>query len=346
MDYFKLINRIKYGGNLKKPYYMLRLFNNLLRRYLFNQKPLRGIDFAIDFSCNLSCQHCFNKDILSGEKKMTLEDYARVFKEAEKEGILNFCFQGGEFLIIENWEAYLQLLDPQKYSISVTTNGTCLEREVVIRMAELGVNTLTVSLDSGIPDEHDDFRGMKGSFVKATKGIDYALEAGLKVVINSTITPSGMRSEGFKHLLDFAREKNVLLNTIFAAPSGNWQGCEEIVMKEEDIREYKAIAKEYGNVVRDVDSLYRGRGCPAVNESIYITPYGDVFGCAYIHIKLGNLFDESLRKIRKKGMPFFRYQDRCLISENAEFIKEYNQLVDGEKLPLEFDCHEKIKHWD
>ncbi|MBF0603958.1 MAG: radical SAM protein [Nitrospirae bacterium] len=345
MKLHKLLNRVRYGSNLNKPRYMMRLFKNLAQRYFLNARPLRGIDFAVDYACNLKCQHCFNKDILKGPRKMTLDDYARVFKEAEAEGILNFCFQGGEILIQKDWEAYLRLLDPGKFSISLTTNGTHLTEDAVVRMTALGVNTLTVSLDSGLPQEHDGFRGVAGSFEKAVRGIDFALAHGLKVVVNSTISPLNLHSEGFKRLLEYTRRKKLLLNTILAAPSGNWQGCEEIIMREKDIAEYEAIAKEYGNVVRDVDSLYLGRGCPAVNESVYITPFGDVFGCAYIHIVLGNIFEDSLGTIRRRGMDYFNYPKKCLISEDHGFIKDYNELVKGKKLPLPFEAHNKIKHW-
>ncbi|MBN2121180.1 MAG: radical SAM protein [Candidatus Omnitrophica bacterium] len=344
-----LCNRIRYGSTWKKPFYMLRLLKNLFLRICFNKRPLRGIDFAVDFACDLKCAHCFNRDILTpgNSRKMGIDDYARVFKEAEKEGILNFCFQGGEFLILKNWQDILRLLDSRKFSISVTTNGTHLDEEVAKKLKELGVNTVTVSIDSGIAAEHDEFRGQEGSHAKALKAIENSLKQGFKVVLNATITPASMRSEGFLKLLEYAAQKKTLLNTIFAAPSGNWSGKEEIIMRDEDISEYKAICKRYPNVVRDMDSLYLGRGCPAANESIYITPYGDVFACAYIHITLGNIFTEPLHQIRKRGRKYFKYQSKCPISENRDFIEQYNRLVKGAKaLPLPYEAHNEITAWD
>ncbi len=343
----KFWNRLRYGSNIDKPVYMFRLLSNLFRRYFLNQRPLRGIDFAVDFACNLRCKHCFNKDILSsnGNRKMSLVDYARVFKEAESEGILNFCFQGGEFLILKDWEEILKLLNPGKFSISVTTNGTYLDKPTAKRLKELGVNTITISLDSGISEEHDEFRGVAGTYAKAIKAIEASLDEKLRVVINTTITPQSLRSKGFMSLVEFTASENLLLNTIFAAPSGNWAGCEDIIMRDKDIALYTSMCKKYGNIVRDVDSLYMGRGCPGVNESIYITPYGDVFGCAYIHIKLGNLFEESLCDIRKKGMKFFKYQKKCLIAENADFIQQYNHLVKDKALPLSYEAHKQIGAW-
>lgn len=341
----KVWNRIKYGSNLDKPGYMVRLFKNLCLRYLFNRRPLRGIDFAVDYACDLRCKHCFNKDVMQGERKMQLKDYARVFKEAEMEGILNFCFQGGEFLLLGDWEEYIKLVDPKRFSISVTTNGTHLTPTVARRFKELGVNTVTISIDSGIAEEHDTFRGVPGTFKKALQAIDFSMAEGLKVVINSTISPQNLRSKGFIELIELTCRKGLLLNTIFAAPSGKWIGCEKVVMKDSDISEYNTISRKYGNIVRDMDSLYLGRGCPGVTESIYISPYGDVFGCAYIHIRLGNVFEESLSNIRQKGFMYFNYPKKCLISENLDFIREYNRVAAGKVLPLPFEAHEEIKAW-
>ncbi|MBF0099109.1 MAG: radical SAM protein, partial [Magnetococcales bacterium] len=218
----KILQKIRYGVNLHKPRYMMRLAANIIKRRYLGQVPLRGVDFAVTYQCNLKCEHCFNKTILKGGRIMALEDYARVIREAEELGALHFAFQGGEVLLMNDFDAYLKLVDARANSLAVTTNGLLLTREVVERWLALGVNTFTISLDSGIPEEHDAFRGLAGSFSQAVAGIEHALALGGKVVINCTISSQSLYSEGFKALLQFAREKRVLLNTIFAAPSGKW----------------------------------------------------------------------------------------------------------------------------
>ena len=37
-------------------------------------------------------------------------------------------------------------------------------------------------------------------------------------------------------------------------------------------------------------------GCTTVNR-VYITPIGDVLVCPYVHIKIGNIFEKSLKKL-------------------------------------------------
>ncbi|MBF0140510.1 MAG: radical SAM protein [Magnetococcales bacterium] len=342
----KILQKIRYGANLRKPRYMVRLAVNICKRRYLGQVPLRGVDFAVTYQCNLKCEHCFNKTILKGERIMALEDYARVIREAEELGALHFAFQGGEVLLQDNFDAYLKLVDARSNSLAVTTNGLLLTREVVQRWLSLGVNTFTISLDSGISEEHDTFRGLEGSFRQAVAGIDYALAMGGKVVINSTISPRSLRSEGFKALLQFAREKRVLLNTIFAAPSGKWANNREVVLGAEDIRYYNEIVRTHPFVIRDTDSGYAVRGCQAATESIYITPYGDVLPCPFIHISAGNVFEESLATIRKRAMQYFHYQPKCLIGESGAFIDQYIAITREPNLPLPPEEMNTITAWD
>lgn len=347
MKVSKYIQKVRYGSNFNKPYYMFRLLINIIKRRFLGQFPLRGIDFAVDYPCNLNCKHCFNSTMLKGDRKMELDDYSRVIKKAIDLGAINFAFQGGEFLILKNFEDILSLVDSKRYSLSVTTNGYLLNEVMVKRLKDLGVNTLTISLDSGLAKEHDMFRGRQGSFARATSGVDLAVKAGIKVVINTCITPQSIRSEGFKKLLDYVWDKKLLINTIFAAPSGKWADNEKIILSENDIRYYYNQVMKHPFVVRDIDSGYAKRGCQGGSESLYITPFGDVLPCPFIHIRAGNIFYESLQSIHERSMRYFHYQEKCLIAENREFIDQYITITKtDDSLPLSETYLDKLTAWD
>ena len=67
-------------------------------------------------------------------------------------------------------------------------------------------------------------------------------------------------------------------------------------------------------------------GCTTVNR-IYITPVGDVLACPYVHIKIGNVFEKSLKEITDYGFRikhFRNYSDKCLAGEDLNFIKNFN----------------------
>jgi MoaA/NifB/PqqE/SkfB family radical SAM enzyme len=67
-------------------------------------------------------------------------------------------------------------------------------------------------------------------------------------------------------------------------------------------------------------------GCIAVKGMFSVTQYGDVLPCPYIHISIGNIFEEPLKDIIKRGLDikyFGEHVDTCLIAEDRAFIKKY-----------------------
>jgi hypothetical protein len=64
--------------------------------------------------------------------------------------------------------------------------------------------------------------------------------------------------------------------------------------------------------------------------------------CPYIHVSLGNLFEEPLKDIIARGMRikyFGNYIDTCLIAEDRKFINEYEAKKISDK-PFPVPCSE------
>jgi len=63
-----------------------------------------------------------------------------------------------------------------------------------------------------------------------------------------------------------------------------------------------------------------------VKRMVSITKYGDVMPCPYIHVSLGNFFEEPLKAIIERGLRikyFGEYVDTCLVAEDRNFIDKY-----------------------
>ena len=68
-------------------------------------------------------------------------------------------------------------------------------------------------------------------------------------------------------------------------------------------------------------------GCNTVYR-LYITPIGDVLVCPYVHIKIGNVYEQSLREISDYGFSikyFHDHSDLCLAGEDHEFVNKCMQ---------------------
>ena len=333
----------KYAFRLHKPRLIVRLAGAVMRSYVLGRPPLRYVDFAIDFACNLRCEHCFATALQQrGRRKMTVDDYARVARECMELGAVNFSFQGGEPLLFRKLGDIITACQPARNVISVTTNGTLLTEHRVVDLKRLGVDILTISLDSVIAEEHDRFRGVPGTFEKTMSGIRLALKEGLRVTLGTVVTHQTVRSEGITGLARLAQELKVLLYFIWPVPAGRWAHNREMFLTREDLAYIDELTCRSPYLRTDFQANLGSYGCGAVKEIIYLTPYGDVLPCPFLHISLGNVFEESVATIRNRALqnPYFAvYHQKCLASTDEEFIERYlSKTFEAEALPLPWDC--------
>ena len=79
-----------------------------------------------------------------------------------------------------------------------------------------------------------------------------------------------------------------------------------------------------------------------------MTQYGDVLPCPYIHTSIGNVFNEPLKDIIRRGMGikfFGEHVDTCLIAEDRDFIRNYVVKKIYDK-PLPVPCAEVFSEED
>ena len=148
--------------------------------------------------------------------------------------------------------------------------------------------------------------------------------------LNITVGHYNANTDHFKQLLDYSKQKKykTLLNV--AVPAGMWQKMDDIICDDKDREYLRKIRKEYKNLVRNVWNPFDRNhekilGCTTVNR-LYITPIGDVLVCPYVHIKIGNIFEKSLKEIVDFGFRikhFRNHSDLCLAGEDKEFINKF-----------------------
>jgi MoaA/NifB/PqqE/SkfB family radical SAM enzyme len=333
-----LVN-FRYAFRPSKPRLTLRLANAVVRSGVLRQPRLRYVDFSLDFKCNLHCEHCFATALAKPRgRRMEREDYRRVSAEAMALGAVNFSFQGGEPLMLDGLGDIVSACAPDRNVISVTTNGTLVTPERARYLRRIGVDILTVSLDSSIPEEHDRFRGVPGTFERTMAGIRAALDAGLRVSLGTVVTRQNVRSDGITGLVRLAEELRCLLYVIFPVQAGKWKSAEEVLLTDEDVRYVYDLTRRTRWVRTDFQANLGGYGCGAANEILYVSPHGDVLPCPFLHISMGNVLEEPLAALRGRALEnplFSSYHDRCLVSTDPDFIARHlSQTFSAKQLPL------------
>jgi len=137
--------------------------------------------------CNLKCVHCYAQaiapegvdDINTDQAKVLIDDLAAY-------GAPVMLFSGGEPLVRKDLVELASYATNKGMRAVISTNGTLITPEKATAFREIGMSYVGVSLD-GIQPTHDRFRGVRGAFEAAMKGIRICRDAGIKVGVRFTL---------------------------------------------------------------------------------------------------------------------------------------------------------------
>lgn len=294
----------------------------------------RGIEMNYNNACNLRCKYCFTNSPKGDHVKdfLPIKKIKEIADEADDLGYIEFDLQGGELLLWpDKLFDVLDAIKPERFYLYLTTNGWKLDRKMVNRLADHHVSRISVSLDSMDPEVHDEMRGRKDSWRRAIEALKLVKEAGIDPYLNITVGHYNAKSEDLRMLLEYSKKNKYRTLINVACPSGMWSQVHNIVCDKEDIEHIRQLRKEYQNLNRNIWNPFDKNhekilGCTTVNR-IYITPIGDVLACPYVHIKIGNVFKNTLKEITDYGFRikhFRNHSDLCLAGEDLNFIKNFN----------------------
>ncbi|MBT4512992.1 MAG: radical SAM protein [Chloroflexi bacterium] len=306
------------------------------------EAPPPVIEIGYRYDCNLKCKHCFASLFDKKEKSLSLLDMKNLSEQANELGIYQFILQGGEPLYWPDFDDVVNAINPKEFYMGLVTNATLLNREKIIHLRNIGIDKIVMSLDSYDVDQFEGIRNRPGLFDHTIAMLLQAKEVGLRVVINTLATKQNVRDPQLLELVKFAEKHNIIVYVNFAAPIGNWEGRYDLLLDQDDADYIYNLNRQHEVIKRDIFP-YMGIkvGCPAFREIVYITQYGDVLPCPFIHISVGNIFDEPLSRIIEKGMRVKWFKDRsqvCLACEDVNFIK--NKISKTYGLPSPVSMHE------
>jgi len=308
-----------------------------------NNIPFPTIQLHYRYSCNMNCQHCSISDFRfhpsnKNRSKLSIEDMKSLSKQADEFGISQFDVSGGEPTTFKEFDELIAAIDPMKFYIQLDTNAYLLTEEKLQHMKDIGIDVISIGLDSLDEKSHDDFRRTPGAWKKCIEAIDLILKVGLKSKITTFVDKKRLYSDEFIQFLEFTKSKNTTVGVCFPYMTGEYckthiNNYELITQADFDYLEklsekykvYSHLSKQFG----------RPQGCMAVKRMIAITAYGDVMPCPWTFFSLGNIKEISLKEILDKGMKYFGHKiPDCRIVMNKEFITKYVSQTLGIPTPI------------
>ena len=176
-----------------------------LLQFSKDKKPV--IVWNMTRRCNLKCVHCYAKsEDISYDNELNHEQSLAMIDDLADFGVPVLLFSGGEPLVHPRLIEYAQYAVNKGLRAVISTNGTLITEEKAKALKEIGLSYVGISLD-GLEETHDKFRGVKGSYKKAMKAIEYCQKAGIKVGLRFTINKRNVKD--IPGIFDLLEEKNI-----------------------------------------------------------------------------------------------------------------------------------------
>lgn len=275
----------------------------------------RKVDYlriSVTERCNFRCQYCMPEKPFSWvpkENLLTFEELFLFVKVAIDEGVTKIRLTGGEPLLREDLDKFIKMISDYKPDIdlALTTNAYLLP-EAAQRLKDAGLKRLNISLDSLKADVAAKIAG-KDVLPQVLKGIDKALEVGLKVKINM-VPLKGINDGEILDILDYCKARNIKVRFIeymenrHADQTLKGMHGKEILEKVKEGHTIRALGREgaspsFNYVLEDGTEFglidpHKHDFCESCNR-IRLTAEGNLIPCLY--------FDEamSIAESVKKG---------------------------------------------
>ena len=291
--------------------------------------------------CNFHCAHCCEEPYMSRDLKkrtgaidprpqMGLDDYRELSRQADEYGIFRFVLTGGEALLDKNLDKLIESLDPMKHLIILDTNGWTFDEEKAKWFAGLGGYKAQISLDSMIEEEHDSFRGKKGSYKRVMRALDASKKANLELLISTCIIKDRVFSDEFTNLCAYCKDEDIPLYVTLAKPVGTARDQDTWVCTKRDVDQLKFLEDKFNIFTHMTPSYGQPGRCITVKGINTVNHDGEIVPCPYMDLSIGNVTKEPLKYILDRGMKnswLGPYRDECIIGEHKDFIHFHNAAV-------------------
>jgi len=277
--------------------------------------PLASLYLYLSDQCNLSCSHCwispgFSQSATNG---IPLEHLKKTILEAKTIGLQSVKLTGGEPLLYRDINALLEFLASEDIVVIIESNGTLFERRILETLRLCQVDQISVSLDAGRKEIHDEMRGVKGGFDRTLKGLRLLSEYEYDFQIIMTLQRKN--SQEIQGLISLAKELGAgSLKINHLVPCGRGERVfrnRENLNPDELILLYQTVERErssHGNLdvifdlpvaLRSIEDIKR-RGiieCKIMNI-LGILASGDYSVCGIgqtiDELRMGNLYQDSI----------------------------------------------------
>ena len=320
----------------------LRAMKGLLQKYVLGRVDPLAMTYAVTYRCQCTCGHCSAARFVRRDTPELSTDEAKDLIDASQDlGICILAFTGGEPLLRADRFELIAHVNQRKAMPILFTNGLLLTAENVERLADAGLYTLFLSLDSPSAEEHDRLRGIPGLFNRAVEGALNLKSKGVLLGISSYASRTGTSRGDYRAMYELARQIGAHTLLLFDdVPTGKQltninemladDQRTEILAFTREIFDRKGIPSLSSQVWQNsLEGYLGGIGCLAGNIQYYVTAYGEVTPCDFTPLSFGNIRSKSLKRIWRELVehPAYRHNSHICRMQHPDFRRCYVDTI-------------------
>ena len=302
---------------------------------------LRLVFWELTARCNLTCKHCraeAQDHFVKGE--LTTGEILGVAKDIRDCADPILILTGGEPLVREDFFDIALYCSGLFTRVALATNGTLVDDATAGRIANCGIQRVSISLDGACADTHDAFRGLPGSFRDALRGMDALRKAGLPVQVNVTVAKHNIDEVEDILKLAIAHGADAFHMFVLVPVGCGVEISDEVRLSPaqmEDVLRWlfekslelrdrvhlkATCAPQYYRIMHQL-SRERGiqvggakhgmhavtRGCLAGSAVCFVSRVGDVQPCGYLPVRVGNVRERKFAEIWSDSEAFDALRD-------------------------------------
>ncbi len=280
----------------------------------------------VNDSCNYGCIGCYSRQKTGNPDKKRL---FRLFDEIGEMGIKRLDLLGGEPLLRDD---IFDIIKYARYKAKISrnilfTNASLATADVAGKLQASGLQTAVVTFHSHKEEQFDRMTSTPGSFKKTVKGLGELKDAGIRTYTFTPITSAniGHIREINKYVKDLGH-KSMFYRYIPCGSDDPLAVSDREGWKRTVGWLYNERSKKHREIlIRDI--LTGKTLCSGCTTSINIFADGTLTPCPFLDLKLGNVYEKSLRllmrdvKSSSEFMEFAGLPQECSACSLAGFCR-------------------------
>lgn len=319
------------------------------------EKPfLQNFHIELTSKCNERCVHCY----IPHENKNTDIAYdlmMNTLNQCKELGVMTLVFSGGEPMLHPNFCEFLKFAKDLDFNVTVLSNLTILNDEIIAALKYKHISCVNVSLYSMKAKIHDEITTIKGSYEKTKNNILKLIDNNIAVQINCPVMKQNRDS--FYEVIKWGEEHkcSVITDYVIMGRSDRTTDNLDNRLTKEDIKYViKKIAensivfqtnlKNQGVFAecKTVNADSNERVCGVALSTMCMVSNGNIYPCAgWQQYVCGNIKNTTLREIWEnsaevKYLRGLRLRDfkKCVDCEDYNYClmcvsRNYNESPNG-----------------